>query len=123
MEHLTVTANGAACETVHVRHMLLGGGDVLVGNTRLQCRFLDHPLPKGGVRPRKEQHALGFESVSSRPPGFLLIMLHRFRHGCVQDKTHIRAIDPHAESHRGHHDITFLLGKGVLGCLALLPRR
>ena len=62
----------------------------------------------------KVQDTFCWLSVSSCPSGFLIIAFHILRHIIMNDKTHIRFINTHAERIGCHHDLSPVINKVIL---------
>ena len=80
---------------------------------------LEHHPPLHEVSGRVDEDALGFESIAAGTARFLLIVLERLRRAGMHDEAHIRTIDAHAESDRGHDDVGVLVEEGILVAAAL----
>ena len=70
-------------------------------------RFFQDALPGEEVAAAVQQDALGLQPVAAGPARFLLIMLDRFRHAGMQHEADVRAVDAHAERHRGDDQVAF----------------
>ena len=79
-------------------------------------------LPCTVVATRVEQAAFGLQAVTTRPPGFLLVVLKGLRHTCVNDITNVRFVDAHTERNRRYDGIDFFVDECLLVFLAVLAR-
>ena len=75
---------------------------------------LEHDAPLEKVRRRVDQHALGLETVTTRSPRFLLVVLERLRRACMHDEPDVGPIDPHAERDRCDDDVRVLVEERIL---------
>ena len=76
--------------------------------------MLQHLAPLGEVAARVEQDTLGFQPVPAGSARFLLVVLDGARRTGVNDIANVRAVDAHAERHRGDHDVGPLLEECLL---------
>src|SRR5439155_12461184 len=81
-----VPANGPAAVAIHVVHMLESCRNILGFNPRLGGRLLEDGLPRSEVAAGMKQDAFGLQAVAASPARLLLVVLHRLRHGGVQDE-------------------------------------
>ena len=80
--------------------------------------MLDDVLPGAIIASSVQQHTFGIEAITTGAAGFLLIVLERFRHACVDDGAYVGLVDAHPECHCGHDDVDVFFDKGILSLLA-----
>ena len=84
-----------------------------VAVAQLVVRF-EQALPAQEVGRRRDQDALGRQAVAARASGLLLVVLQRSRRAGVDHEPDVRAVDAHAERHRGHDDVGSLVDERLL---------